>query len=55
MSLAMLALGLMPGARTEGLSLIWGSLLTVTGFDLQLMSGTALLLFGFYLFVFQGD
>ncbi|QCC85527.1 metal ABC transporter permease [Desulfovibrio desulfuricans] len=53
MSLAMLALGLMPGARTEGLSLIWGSLLTVTGFDLQLMSGTALLLFGFIFLFFK--
>ena len=31
MSLAMLALGLLPGARTEGLSLIWGSLLTIIG------------------------
>ncbi|MDR3175178.1 MAG: metal ABC transporter permease [Desulfovibrio sp.] len=41
MSLAMLALGLLPGARTEGLSLIWGSLLTVTAFDLALMSGAA--------------
>ena len=47
MSLAMLALGLLPGARTEGLSLIWGSLLTVTDFDLKLMyaTGTALFLF----------
>ena len=53
MSLAMLALGLMPGARTEGLSLIWGSLLTVTGLDLRLMSGTALLLFGFIFLFFK--
>ena len=53
MSLAMLALGLMPGARTEGLSLIWGSLLTVTRFDLQLMAATALLLFGFVFLFFK--
>ena len=53
MSVAMLALGLLPGARTEGLSLIWGSLLTVTSFDLQLMSGTALLLFGFVTLFFK--
>lgn len=53
MSLAMLALGLLPGARTEGLSLIWGSLLTVTSFDLQLMSGTALLLFSFITVFFK--
>lgn len=53
MSLAMLALGLMPGARTEGLSLIWGSLLTVTRLDLQLMSATALLLLGFVFLFFK--
>lgn len=51
MSLAMLALGLLPGARTEGLSLIWGSLLTVTRLDLALMGGTGLLLF-FFIFLF---
>ena len=51
MSLAMLALGLLPGARTEGLSLIWGSLLTVTPFDLILMACTGLLLF-LFIFVF---
>ncbi|MDR2075364.1 MAG: metal ABC transporter permease [Desulfovibrio sp.] len=44
MSVAMLALGLLPGARTEGLGLIWGSLLTVTDFDLGLMGAAALLL-----------
>jgi manganese/iron transport system permease protein len=45
MSLAMLALGLLPGARTEGLNLIWGSLLTVTPFELYLMGATAILTF----------
>ena len=51
MSLAMLSLGLLPGARTEGLSLIWGSLLTVTPLDLQLMAFTGLALF-LFIFVF---
>jgi manganese/iron transport system permease protein len=47
LSLAMLALGLLPGAKTEGLGLIWGSILTTTKFDLLAMSltGLALLLF----------
>jgi manganese/iron transport system permease protein len=53
MSLAMLALGLLPGARTEGLSLIWGSLLTVTSSELWLMGGIALLLFLFVLLFFK--
>lgn len=53
MSLSMLALGLLPGARTEGLSLIWGSLLTVTAFDLKLMAAAALLLFLFIFLFFK--
>lgn len=53
MSLAMVALGLMPGARTEGLSLIWGNLLTVTWSDLGLMGGTALALFAFIFLFFK--
>ena len=53
MSLAMLALGLLPGARTEGLSLIWGSLLTVTAFDLWLMGLTGVALFLFILLFFK--
>lgn len=47
MSLGMLALGLLPGAKTEGLNLIWGSLLTATTSDIMLMAGTGLLLFLF--------
>jgi manganese/iron transport system permease protein len=47
LSLAMLALGLLPGAKTEGLGLIWGSLLTVNTLDLLLMCGTMLLLLSF--------
>lgn len=47
LSLAMLALGLLPGAKTDGLGLIWGSLLTVTDLDLGLMGGTGALLLAF--------
>ena len=53
MSLAMLALGLLPGARTEGLSLIWGSLLTVTASDLWLMGLTGVALSLFVLLFFK--
>lgn len=53
MSLAILALGLLPGARTEGLSLIWGNLLTVTWADLGLMTGTGLLLLAFVSLFFK--
>jgi len=53
LSLAMLALGLLPGAKTEGLGLIWGSLLTVTRLDLWLMGGTAALLLGFLCLFFK--
>lgn len=51
MSLAMMALGMMPGARTEGLGLIWGNLLTVTWADLALMGGTGLVL-SLFIFLF---
>lgn len=53
LSLAMLALGLLPGAKTEGLGLIWGSLLTVNTLDLCLMGGTALLLLIFLWLFFK--
>jgi manganese/iron transport system permease protein len=53
MSVAMLILGLLPGAKTEGLGLIWGSLLTVTGSDLALMGAAASLLCLFLLFFFK--
>jgi ABC-type Mn2+/Zn2+ transport systems, permease components len=51
LSLAVLALAMLPGARTEGLNFLWGSLLTVTHFDLILMAVAAVVLFSFiYLF-----
>ena len=48
LSLAMLALGMLPGARTEGLSFLWGSLLTVTPLDIGLMTASAI---GLFLFI----
>ena len=53
LSLAMLALGLLPGAKTDGLGLIWGSLLTVTTLDLALMGGAALLVLIFLALFFK--
>lgn len=53
LSLAMVALGLLPGARTEGLSLIWGSLLTVNRLDLILMAAVGLLLTAFITLLFK--
>ena len=53
MSLAMLALGLLPGARTEGLGFIWGSLLAVTVSDLRLMGGCGMLLLVFVFLFFK--
>ncbi len=53
LSLAMLALGLLPGAKTEGLGLIWGSLLTVNTVDLLLIGGTALLVLIFLCLFFK--
>jgi manganese/iron transport system permease protein len=47
LSLAMLALALLPGAKTEGLNFLWGSLLTVTPLDLTLITVAAALLFVF--------
>ncbi|MDR1677343.1 MAG: metal ABC transporter permease [Deltaproteobacteria bacterium] len=53
LSLAMLALGLLPGAKTEGLGLIWGSILTTTRVDLWAMSITGLGLLFFIIFCFK--
>jgi ABC-type Mn2+/Zn2+ transport systems, permease components len=43
LALAMLALGLLPGARTDGLGLIWGSILTVSAQEVWLLAGVACL------------
>lgn len=53
MSLAILALSLLPGARTEGLGLIWGSLLTVSGADIAFMSGTGIVTLLFVTLLFK--
>jgi manganese/iron transport system permease protein len=53
LSLAMLALGFLPGAKTEGLGLIWGSLLTVSPLDLWLMGGMAMALLCFLWLFFK--
>ncbi len=53
LSLAMLALGLLPGAKTDGLGLIWGSLLTVTPLDLALMGSAGLLVLAFLALFFK--
>jgi manganese/iron transport system permease protein len=37
LSVSMLALGLLPGARSDGLGLIWGSILTVSEVDVWLL------------------
>ena len=44
LSIAMLALGLLPGPKTDGLTLIWGNLLTVNSLDLILMASTGCVL-----------
>jgi len=46
LGLAFLFLGLTPGSRTDALSLLWGSILTVTRADLVLLVGTAALVTG---------
>jgi manganese/iron transport system permease protein len=46
LGLAFLFMGLMPGARTEALSLFWGSILTVTRQDLAFLAVTAAVILG---------
>lgn len=41
LGLAFLFMGLLPGPRTEGLDLLWGSLLTVSRADVTLLAGVA--------------
>ena len=51
LSISMLALGLLPGARSDGLGLIWGSIMTVTGGDVWFLAAVAAP-FLFFLFFF---
>lgn len=53
MSVAMIILGLLPGARIDGLNLIWGSLLTVTKLDIWLMGAVATAIFSFVILFFK--
>lgn len=53
LSVSMLALGLLPGARSDGLGLIWGSILTVSAPDVWLLLLTALAVCGFVHFFFK--
>jgi manganese/iron transport system permease protein len=41
LSVSMLALGLLPGARADGLGLIWGSIMTVTSGDVLFLAAIA--------------
>ena len=51
LSVSMLALGLLPGARSDGLGLIWGSIMTVTSWDVWFLAAVAVP-FLFFLFFF---
>ena len=51
LSVSMLALGLLPGARSDGLGLIWGSIMTVTSGDVWFLAAVAAP-FLFFLFFF---
>ena len=53
LSVSMLALGLLPGARSDGLGLIWGSILTVSGADVWLLLLVALAVTAFVYFFFK--
>ena len=41
LSVSMLALGLLPGARSDGLGFIWGSIMTVTNGDVWFLAAVA--------------
>lgn len=53
LSLSMLALGLLPGARSDGLGLIWGSILTVTEGDVALLLAVACAVSAFVFLLFK--
>lgn len=53
LSVSMLALGLLPGARSDGLGLIWGSLLTVSAVDIWLLFFVTVALCAFVYFCFK--
>lgn len=53
LSVSMLALGLLPGARSDGLGLIWGSILTVSAMDIWLLLAVAVAVCSFVYFFFK--
>jgi manganese/iron transport system permease protein len=53
LSVSMLALGLLPGARSDGLGLIWGSIMTVSGGDVCFLAAVAVPFLLFLLFFFK--
>ncbi len=53
LSVSMLALGLLPGARSDGLGLIWGSIMTVTAGDVWFLAAVAAPFLFFLVFLFK--
>lgn len=53
LGVSMLALGLLPGARSDGLSLIWGSILTATAGDIWFLAAVVLIMITFIVLFFK--
>ena len=53
LSVSMLALGLLPGARADGLGLIWGSIMTVTSGDVWFLAAVAIPFLFLLFFLFK--
>ncbi|MCL2102422.1 MAG: metal ABC transporter permease [Syntrophorhabdaceae bacterium] len=53
LSVSMLALGLLPGARSDGLGLIWGSVMTVTRGDVCFLAAVAAPFLVFLIFLYK--
>ncbi|MDR3089365.1 MAG: metal ABC transporter permease [Desulfobulbaceae bacterium] len=53
LSISMLALGLLPGARSDGLGLIWGNIMTVTAPDILFLALVAILFTLFLVLLFK--
>ena len=53
LGVSMLALGLLPGARSDGLGLIWGSIMTVTSGEVWFLAAIAAPFLLFLLFLFK--
>ncbi|HBT96786.1 MAG TPA: cation ABC transporter permease [Desulfobulbaceae bacterium] len=53
LSASMLALGLLPGARADGLGLIWGSILTVSAIDIRLLAIVSFTVVAFIILFFK--